>query len=85
MALKELTVEPSRVVAAFSEYMSHGGHRVTRAQYEENLAAKLQDRRFSADIGPLLATGFSWNMQGDAEIVVSRLVSLLPGEPWQGR
>lgn len=57
VALESPSVDPERVVAAFGEYMKHGGHRVTRTQFEENLAAKLTDPRFTADIGPLLATG----------------------------
>ena len=57
IALESPSVDPERVVAAFGEYMKRGGHRVTRRQFEENLAAKLTDPRFTADIGPLLATG----------------------------
>lgn len=55
VALENQNVDPERVVAAFQEYMKHGGHRVSRTQFEENLAAKLTDPRFTADIGPLLA------------------------------
>ncbi len=39
--------------------MKHGGHKVTRAQFEKNIAAKLLDPAFTADIGPLLAGGFA--------------------------
>ena len=85
LALNEPTVEPRRVVAAFSKYMIHAGHQVTRAQYEANLRRKLKDRQFSADIGPLLASGFSWTMRNDADVILSRLVPLLPGEPWKGK
>ena len=56
LALETQNVDPARVVAAFQEYMKRGGHRVGRTQFEENLAAKLTDPRFTADIGPLLAT-----------------------------
>ncbi len=56
VALDDPNVDPERVVAAFQEYMKRGGHRVGRTQFEENLAAKLTDPRFTADIGPLLAT-----------------------------
>jgi predicted nucleotidyltransferase component of viral defense system len=56
LALENPDVDPARVVAAFQEYMKHGGHRVGRAQFEENLAAKLNNQAFNADIGPLLAT-----------------------------
>jgi len=57
VALESQSVDPARIVAAFREYMEHGGHRVIRTQFEENLAAKLTDPRFTADIGPLLSTG----------------------------
>ena len=82
IGLKEPAVTPDRVVAAFTEYMRHEGVRVTQAQYEENVAGKLRDRQFSADIRPSLATGASWDMQADAEMIMSLLVRLLPGKPW---
>jgi len=58
-ALQRTDVAPVRIVAAFLEYMKHGGHKVTRAQFEKNIAAKLLDPAFTADIGPLLAGGFA--------------------------
>jgi len=58
-ALQRTDVAPERIVAAFLEYMKHGGHKVTRAQFEKNIAAKLLDPAFTADIGPLLAGGFA--------------------------
>jgi len=77
-------VNPERIVAAFSEYMSRDGHRVTRAQFEKNIAGKLSDPEFAADIGPLLAAGFDWNIKTAARIVLSRLIRRLPGAPWKG-
>jgi hypothetical protein len=41
--------------------MKRGGHNVTRAQFEQNLEAKLGDPQFNADIGPLLAQGYEWD------------------------
>lgn len=84
IALEKATIEPDRVVAAFSEYMNHRGHRVTRAQFEQNIAGKVRDLQFNADIGPLLAAGFSWNGETAAASVCSRLIARLPGEPWKG-
>jgi len=81
IALETAEVNPDRVIAAFSEYMNHGGHRVTRTQFEQNLDAKLKDTRFNADIGPLLATGFDWNSENAAETVGVRLIAHLTGEP----
>jgi len=85
IALEKAAVDPDRVVAAFSEYMTRDGHRATRAQFEKNIEAKLHDPQFNADIGPLLATGYSWDNESAAASVRSRLITRLPGEPWKGR
>ncbi len=77
-ALALANVNPARVVAAFQQYMQHGGHAVTRAAFEENLQAKLGDPQFSADIGPLLAPGFAWDMQTAVDTVLERLIRVLP-------
>ena len=84
-ALKHPEANPDRIVRAFSEYMTHGGHRVSRALFEKNLALKLSDPEFSADISPLLADGFFWDMESAAPRVASSLIELLPGDPWRGK
>jgi predicted nucleotidyltransferase component of viral defense system len=76
-ALKVSAVDPARVIAAFSEYMDRGGHHVTRELFEQNLASKLDDPQFTADIGPLLARGYSWDVADAAQAVTSRLLVLL--------
>lgn len=83
-ALEKPEVDPARVVAAFSKYMEEEGHHVTRAQFEKNMVLKLRDPKFRADISPLLATGFTWDMDEAAPVVSSRLIELLPGESWKG-
>jgi len=85
IALEKAEVDPSRVVGAFGAYMDHEGHRVTRAQFEQNLDAKLHDPQFSADLGPLLADGFAWDLETAAVNVSSELLELLPGDPWKGK
>lgn len=84
VALERVDVDPDRVIAAFSEYMAHGGHHVTRAQFEQNIEAKLGDPQFGADIGPLLSADFSWNSEAAAATVCSRLIARLSGDPWKG-
>lgn len=54
-----------------------GGHRVTRAEFEGNLAAKLDDKRFLSDIPPLLADGQQWDQAQAAALVAERLFPLL--------
>jgi predicted nucleotidyltransferase component of viral defense system len=83
-ALQGQEVDPVRVIAAFNAYMGREGHRVTRAQFEQNLQAKLRDPQFGVDIGPLLTMDFVWDIETAARVVSSNLFELLPGDPWRG-
>jgi hypothetical protein len=84
VALESGAADPSRVVNAFSRYMEHGGYRVSRAEFEENIEAKLRDSGFNGDIAPLLTTGFSWDTASAADRVRAQLIERLPGGPWKG-
>jgi hypothetical protein len=84
IALTRLPVEPQRIVAAFLEYMVRDGHPITRAQVEQNLALKMRDGAFLADLSPLLATGEAWDPIAAEALISERLVTLLPGDPWKG-
>jgi len=84
-ALEGYSVDPDRIVTAFSSYMEANGGRVSRAMFEKNLTAKLRERQFATDIGPLLAPGYNWDIEKAARAVSSRLVARLPGEPWKGK
>jgi predicted nucleotidyltransferase component of viral defense system len=71
-------VDPRRMVAAFCRYMKEGGHRITREQFERNLAEKLDDKRFVSDMPPLLAAGQVWDARLAATLVMGTLFPLLP-------
>lgn len=77
VALEDQAVDPEEVVNIFHEYMAHGGHSVTRREFEENLARKLNDGAFTSDIGPLLASGYTWDLNLMAERVQDLLISRL--------
>ena len=83
-ALGDSAVDPDRVAEAFIKYMTRSGHPVTRALFERNLAGKLCDPQFSADISPLLAGGHRWDLTEVTRTVSERLIALLPGAPWKG-
>lgn len=85
IALAKDGTDPGRIIEAFHTYMDHGGHKVSRAQFEENLAGKLQDKTFTADISPLLADGYDWNLEKMADVISKILLARLPGDPWQGQ
>lgn len=77
IALDNDDVDPGKVIDSFYTYMEHGGHQVTRRQFEENIAAKLHDDNFSSDIGPLLASGYEWDLSAMSEKVNDCLISRL--------
>ena len=78
VGLTSPSVDPDRVVHAFIEYMKHGNNSVSRPEFEHNLQAKLCDGRFTADIGPLLADAFAWDIEVAAEAVRTQLISRMP-------
>jgi predicted nucleotidyltransferase component of viral defense system len=85
IALSDGTADPDRIVATFLKYMEHGGQQISRAMFEKNLAGKMADPAFLADLSPLLSDGYKWEPETEAAIVSERLIERLPGEPWKGR
>lgn len=77
-------VDFDRLVRCFIGYVEKAGQRITRAELEANLAGKLADPLFTADLEPLLAPGVAWDRAAAAHLLAVRLAPLLPGEPWQG-
>ena len=58
---------------------------MSRAEFEANLAGKLEDREFLADLRPLLTADVEWDVAAAARYVRAELLVRLPGEPWKGR
>lgn len=83
-ALTTSSVNLQSVVNCFLQYMQQGGHKVSRAEFERNLSEKLNDATFTRDVQPLLITDTAFDFQNAAEQVMSQLLPLIPGEPWQG-
>lgn len=76
--------DAERIVATFTEYMSHEGGSVTRAMFERNLAEKLRDPVFLEDMNGLVGPTTEWRPNDAARIISQDLIALLPGEPWKG-
>lgn len=49
-------IDRAAIVRCFTRYTEHQGVRISRSQFEENLAAKLDDPGFGKDVDVLLAT-----------------------------
>ncbi len=84
LALTERDVDPDEIVRCFTQYVTVEDIAVTRAQFEGNMAAKLDDALFVDDIAPLLRPGVRYDIDSAWDLVHESLVRRLPGEPWKG-
>jgi predicted nucleotidyltransferase component of viral defense system len=75
-----------RIAECFGRYLGHNDQRVSRAEFEQNLTAKLEDLAFTQDIGPLLVPGTEdrYDVHRAGERIWRELVSRVPGGPWKG-
>ena len=65
-------------------WQGHDGLTVSRAEFESNPAAKLKSAAFLKDVRPPISTDVSYDPIAASELVHSKLISRLPGEPWEG-
>ncbi|MAE71132.1 MAG: hypothetical protein CME06_11785 [Gemmatimonadetes bacterium] len=84
LALTEQDVDPNEIVRCFTDYMAFVDTAATRAQFEANMAAKLDDALFVDDIAPLLRPDLEYDTGRAWDVVHESLVRRLPGEPWKG-
>lgn len=83
-ALRRGRVRRARVVQAFEAHLEAEGLRVTRTQFERNLAAKGGSRAFLTEVVPMLVAGVEYGGEAAADLVRTALVYRLPGGPWRG-
>jgi hypothetical protein len=85
-----------KMLQSFKQYMAFDQTKVSRAEFEANLAEKLNDEAFVKDIFPLLpssiATGYQSSLDAapyhplnDVIHVQERIINRLPGGGWKGR
>lgn len=85
-ALLRLTgLDVERVVRCFSRYIEKEGRRITRPEFELNLAEKIHDKTFVSDVQPLLALGVSFDPIAAGNRVLDAFVSELPEGPSKKR
>ena len=84
LALDHPEFDPCLLLQAFEKYMAFGGTPVTRAQFEENMAAKIVDASFLTDVRALLRTGVEHDPAEAWARVHKMIVTRLPGDPWKG-
>ena len=85
IASVKMPVDPKQIVRCFLKYMENEGHKISRAEFERNLLEKFDDASFPEDVIPLLVADNGFDFREAKDMVMNRLVPLIPGEPWQGR
>lgn len=80
------SLDLAKVIESFQRYISNDNQTISRAEFEANLTAKLEDSVFQEDIMPLLSETYlsTYDFRKSAEMVLDNFVSKLPGETWKG-
>ncbi len=77
-ALHRTAAVPVKIVECFERYLTHAATPISRSDFEANLADKLLDPAFTADLSPLLAAGISYDAFQAATTLRHSILSLLP-------
>lgn len=77
VALDAGLVNPERVVEGFHHYLSRQGLRISRLEFEANLAKKIEETDFLADVRALVAKGTEFDAVAAANRVREDLLSRL--------
>jgi Nucleotidyl transferase AbiEii toxin, Type IV TA system len=83
--LKQLSMDPDKLISCFEHYLALEGKPISRAAAEERMLKKL-GRSLTEGIAPLLPAGITFN-EDDALVafgkVLFELIARIKGEPWK--
>ena len=74
IALKEGEVDVAKTLRAFEYYIKYSGQVISKSDYQENLALKLEDPVFINDMTSLLVSGEIWDIDRAASLVLDEFV-----------
>jgi len=74
LALTSGDVDPKRVLKAFARYLKHEETKISAAEFERNLAEKIEDKTFTGDLAPLLAQGIDYDPAEALRLVLTELI-----------
>lgn len=83
--LRNELIDCQQVVNIFHKYCENDDTRVTQANFERNLFDKRVDLDFQNDILKLIVDQPAWSAAEAFELVLDKLIPLLPGKPWNGK
>jgi len=84
LALTTLECNEAHVVECLSEYLARTETSISRAEFEANMADKLNSSDFRVDVVPLLRDPAGYDVDIAAAFVHERLIARLPGDAWKG-
>lgn len=85
MFLKKNTVDPKKVIGAFTSYMAHENKTISRAEFERNLHLKIKDPIFLGDMESLILQPELYSVQEAYKTIMTAIISHLSGDPWKER
>ncbi len=83
--IKQLSMNPDKLIACFVHYLSLEGKPISRANAEQRMLEKLR-RSLTEDIAPLLPAGVQFNDDDAMDAfnnVWTELVARIKGDPWK--
>ena len=84
LAHSQTDLDHAQTVVCFEKYMDSASCPVTRAQFEQNMSAKMADQTFIKDVDRLLRSDLIYDPDAAWGQVHASLIRLLPGRPWKG-
>ena len=81
MNYQELEFNNEKLIDGFTKYNEHNKVKITRAQFEQNMHYKIQDKTFRTDISPLLPYNQDWNIDEAYRSVIENIVSIIRSIP----
>ncbi len=83
LALQHPHFDVEETLKSFHAYMKHQNKKITRAQFESNLAEKFIDPDFGRDIELMMAADIRWDLREAMEKVHKEVIGFLPGDRWK--
>jgi len=77
-------VNPARVAETFQAYLRADELRISRAEFERNLAGKARSRAFLSEVSGMLAPGIAYDAEAALALVRRDFIERLSGAGWKG-
>lgn len=82
LVLKNNLINVDNVIDIFMQYCKKDQQNITRSLFEQSLHEKQLKADFQNDMNLLLPVNSEWNFTEGLELVQEKLISKIPGEPW---